>query len=91
MGYTPGTVAPPLAQALRASGIIVRLKAPEFQKILRGTEAPLVVVCRNRFLGRGYRYLTSYKGIAFYTRSSRPLELPPEAEIIEARSIWVPG
>jgi hypothetical protein len=38
-----------------------------------------------------YRYLTSYKGLAFYTRARAPLDLPAGTELVQARKIWVPG
>jgi hypothetical protein len=32
-----------------------------------------------------------YKGLAFYTKSTEPLQLPATAEVIAARSIWTPN
>lgn len=37
-----------------------------------------------------HRYLTPYRGLAFYTRSSKPLTLPAQAEIIAVQSISIP-
>ncbi|MCA1613150.1 MAG: hypothetical protein LC800_03130 [Acidobacteria bacterium] len=31
-----------------------------------------------------------YKGLAFYTKSNAPLALPVGAEVMTAKSIWVP-
>ncbi len=38
-----------------------------------------------------YQYLVGYKGLAFYTRSADPLQLPPSAQVVAAKSIWIPG
>jgi hypothetical protein len=79
-----------IAQAIKASGAIVRLAPEEFQKILNKSEAPLVVVSPPKFLIRRYSYLTSYKGLAFYTASPQSLMLPGRCEVITAGSIWIP-
>jgi hypothetical protein len=80
-----------IAQAIKASGAIVRLEPEEFQKILSRAEAPLVVMAKRLFLARGYSYLTSYKGLAFFTRSREGLPLPGSCEVVWARNIWVPS
>jgi hypothetical protein len=38
-----------------------------------------------------YLYLTSYKGLAFFTKSPEPLILPGGSEVIQAQKIWIPG
>jgi hypothetical protein len=50
-----------------------------------------VVVAKGGFLNRGYQYITSYKGLAFHTKSPDPLMLPPRAEVVQAKGIWIPG
>ena len=42
------------------------------------------------FFGTSYQYLTSYKGLAFYTKSPAPLDLPSDTELVQAKSISVP-
>jgi len=37
-----------------------------------------------------YRYLVSYKGFAFFAKSSEPIHLPAHVETIRAAKIWVP-
>jgi hypothetical protein len=79
-----------IAQAIKASGILVRVEPGDFLKIVRRVENPLVVAARGRFFNRGYQYLTSYKGLAFLTKSPDPLTLPSGAETVQAGSIWIP-
>ena len=43
------------------------------------------------FFGTGYRYLTSDRGLASYTKSGVRPGLPPGAELVPAKAIWVPG
>ena len=43
------------------------------------------------FFSTNYRYLTSCKGLAFFTRAPEPLDLPPGTELIRARKFWMPG
>jgi len=50
---------------------------------------PLVVHAVGGFWKTQYQYLTSYKGLAFYTTSPTALPLP-RAELIAAKSIKMP-
>jgi len=52
---------------------------------------PVIVTSLTGVFTRRHQYLTSYKGLAFYTRSEDPLELPANAELITAKSMWMPG
>ena len=76
--------------AIKASGVVVRLEPAEWLAVLSRTEAPLVVVATGGVFKKHVRYLTSYRGLAFFTKSPQALTLPKMAEIIEARSISVP-
>ena len=78
-----------IANAIKASGVLVRLDSEEFEKILTRVEAPLVVTS-DGFFG-GYKYLTSYRGLAFYTKAREPLSLPADAELVTAKKIWIPS
>jgi hypothetical protein len=80
-----------LIQAVKASGVLVRVQPAEFLRILNRQEEPLVVKAPAGFLQRGWRYLTSYKGLAFFTKSPEMLPLSGRAEVVEAETIWVPG
>ncbi len=80
-----------IAQAIKASGAIVRVESMDFMTILNKVENPLVVHSESKFISTKYHYLTSYKGLIFYTKSTTPLMLRPSAEIIRAKSIWIPG
>jgi len=86
------TSAAVIAQAARANGIIVQIDREAFLNILLNQESPLVVVAPAGFLSFGpkYQFLTSYKGLAFHTTSSQMLDLPPDAEVIEAKRMWIP-
>ena len=80
-----------IAQAIKASGAIVRLDAYDFQRILEKSDTPLVVTGKGGFLGRKYQYLTSYRGLFFFADSTEPLSLPSRSEVIGAKHIWIPG
>ena len=80
-----------IAQAIKASGAIVSLKPPEFQKILDRNPGGVVVIAQSQWFGTTYRYLTSYKGLAFHTKSKEPVPIPSTCEVIAADKIWIPG
>lgn len=90
-GLKSGTAA--ATKALRASGVIVLVEPEEFFRVLhRQQQPPLVVQAVTSFMFvTHYQYLTSYRGLAFYTRSHTPLALPVDCEIVEAGSIWMPA
>ena len=80
-----------IANAIKASGVLVRLEPEEFLKILHRQEEPLVVQSPAGFLQRGWCYLTSYKGLAFFTKSREPLMLSGRALVVSAKSISIPN
>lgn len=90
-GAAAAAIAAAIAQAIKASGTIVRVEPRDFNTILNKADKPLVVVARGGWLKKDYEYLTSYKGLAFFTKSRTALMLPGSAEIISAGQIWIPG
>jgi hypothetical protein len=80
-----------IAQAIKASGVLVRLDPAEFLKIIGRVPDPLVVAATGGLFTKNYQYLMGYKGLAFYTKSSEPLQLPAAAEVIAAKGIWTPN
>ena len=79
-----------MANAIKASGAIVRVESTDFMTILEKTDNPLVVCSESKFISTKYHYLTAYKGLIFYTKSLTQLMLRPSAEIIHAKKIWIP-
>jgi hypothetical protein len=80
-----------IARAVKASGVVVRLKPEEFTTLLGRIAQPLVVYAEGGLFSTNYQYLTSYKGLAFFTKSSEAIPLPAGAELIVAGQIWIPG
>jgi hypothetical protein len=79
-----------IAQAIKASGVIIRISPEEFQKILRKIERPLVVYATGGVFKSNHQYLMSYKGLAFFTKSPSEIMLPVGSETVLAGKIWVP-
>lgn len=90
-GATGAAAATIIAQAIRASGVIVHVEAEAFRNIVERQERPLVVHARGGFLSKSHSYVAGYKGLAFFTKTETPIHLPGTAEVVEARKIWVPG
>ena len=59
--------------------------------MLRSKSASLVISAPGGYLSGGHDYLTSYKGIGFFTNSPNPLTLPEGAEVVAAQKIWIPS
>jgi len=90
MGAAAAAAAAAIANAIKASGVLVNVSPEDFAAILRRTQKPLVVTAEGGFFSTSYKYLTSYKGLAFYTKSPAPLMLPADAEVIKAKGISIP-
>jgi hypothetical protein len=90
MGGAAGAAAA-IAQAIKASGTLVRVDPDHFLRLLNKLEEALVITARGGLFQPRWQYLMPYKGLAFYTGSSEPLPLPGRAEVIEARKIWIPS
>jgi hypothetical protein len=79
-----------IANAIKASGVVVRLGSKDFQAVLRKVEHPLVVYAEGGIFSTNYQYMVNYKGFAFVTKTKAPILLPSEVETVVARKIWLP-
>ncbi len=80
-----------IAEATKASGVIVRVEPADFLLIVELNLEPLAVHATGGFFRTHHQYLTSYRGLAFFTKSSDPLQLPEHCQVVEAQKIWIPG
>jgi hypothetical protein len=90
MGAEAAAVVAAMASAIKASGVIVRVRPDDFFRVLQKAEKPLIIYTKGGFLSAKHQYLTSYKGFAFFTKASDPLQLPSGIEMIVADKIWIP-
>lgn len=91
MAAGAGAAAAAIAQAIKASGVLVRVAPEEFSKILGRAKDPLVVLAEGGLFRKNYQYLAAYKGLTFFTKSDTPLLLPNGAELVTSNRIWIPG
>ncbi len=80
-----------IAQATKASGVIVRIEPEDFLRIVDLNDEPLVVHATGGFFSVKHQYLTSYRGLAFFAKSAEAITLPEHCQIVEAQKIWIPG
>ncbi len=90
MAHGEAAIAAAIANAIKASGVVVRVEAEDFANILQKIERPLIVYSQGGVFSTNHKYLTSYKGLAFFTKSREQLDLPRGAEVIIANKIWAP-
>jgi len=86
-----GAAAAAIAQAIKASGTLVKMQPVEFHKLLGRQSDALVVVAEAGIFGNKYAYLMPYKGLTFFTESRQPLQLGGSVEVVQAEKIWMPG
>jgi hypothetical protein len=91
MGAEAAAIQAAIANAIKASGVVVQVSPEDFQRIVARGEKPLVVCATGGFFSKTYQYLNSYKGFAFFTKSKTPLDLSPKIETVMANKIWIPG
>jgi hypothetical protein len=91
MGAESAAIQAAIANAIKASGVVVQVSAEDFQRIVARGDKPLVICATGGFFSTNYQYLTSYKGFAFFTKSKMPLDLSPKIETVMAEKIWIPG
>jgi hypothetical protein len=94
MGYAGAeatAVQAAIAQAVKASGAIVRVRPEAFMKILSRSEQPLVVTAPGGIFRKNHQYLTGYKGLVFFTQSPTPLSFSMSVETVAAEKIWIPA
>ena len=80
-----------IANAVKAVGVICKVEPQDFVNIVRKVDKPLVVCAEGGFFSKNFQYLTSYKGLAFFTKSPEPIRFASGAEIITAGKILIPG
>jgi hypothetical protein len=78
------------AKAIKASGVVVWITPEDFQTLLLRAKDAIVVQAEGGLFSHKHRYLVSYKGLAFFTKSIEPIQLPSSVEVITASKIWVP-
>lgn len=83
-------VAGAVINAVKASGVLIRVAPDDFQTILRKVESPLVIYAKGGLFSTRHLYLVSHKGFAFFAKSPEPILLPPGVETVVAAKIWVP-
>ena len=79
-----------MANAIKASGVLITVDPENFEAILKKTENPLVVTATGGVFSTHHKYLTSYKGLAFFTKSNHEIELGKDTEVIAAKKISIP-
>lgn len=90
-GAAAAAAAAAVAQAVKASGAIVKVVPEEFQKLLDQNAQGLVVHAVRSFFSTRHKYIMGFKGLAFYTSAREPLNVPRGCQIVEAKRIWIPG
>lgn len=90
MAYVGIAAVAAMNNAIKAMGTIVTVEPEEFLNLLEMVEEPLIVTGMGGVVNKHYQYLTSYKGLAFFTKSVEKLPLPVKAELITAKKIMIP-
>jgi hypothetical protein len=80
-----------VAQAVKASGTIVRVRVEEFRKLLDRNADGLVVHAEGGLFSVKHQYLMGYKGLAFFASSRDKVFIPSSCQVVEAEKIWIPG
>lgn len=85
------TAAAAVANAIKASGVLVKVDPQNFRTLLHRASGAVVVTAEGGMLSTNYQYLLGYKGLAFYTKADAPIPVPGDVELVRAAKIWIPG
>ena len=77
-------------KAIKATGPMVRVEPPDFTLLVYRMTAPLVVIAKTGVFRTYYRYLTSYRGLLFYTTSPKQIRFAAPVELVTAKKIRIP-
>jgi hypothetical protein len=91
MAASAAAAAAAIANAIKASGVLVTVEPEDFTRLLGLAKEPLIVVAEGGLFRSNFQYLMSFKGLAFFTKSATPLTLPEGAELVSASRISIPG
>ncbi len=80
-----------IANAIKSFGVVVTVENRDFLSVIQKVERPLVVMSGKSLFSPSYKYVSVYKGLAFYTKSAGPLMLPSGAELVTSKSIRMPS
>ncbi len=79
-----------VANAIKACGTVIRVEPDEFIKLVSRQETPLIVIHAGGLFSTSYKYMTSYRGLAFHCKSPTELRLPEKTELIHASKMSIP-
>ena len=91
MGAEAAAIMAIIANAIKASGTVVKIEPDEFAKILARIEKPLVIYAEGGLISTNHQYMVSYKGFAFYTKADDQIALPKNTEVVVTDKIWIPS
>ncbi len=80
-----------VAQAIKASGAIVKISPEGFKALLQRAKEPLVIVSQGGLISKKFEYLMGYKGLVFFTSSKEQFGFTSGVELVTAEKIWIPG
>ncbi|MEQ9454817.1 MAG: hypothetical protein RLN76_09540 [Phycisphaeraceae bacterium] len=80
-----------IANAIKASGVIVQVEEASFMTLLDLADEPLVVHAEGGFFRKQHQYLFSVRGLAFYCKVDSAIRLPEHALLVESKKVWIPG
>lgn len=74
----------------QSMGQAIIVSPEDFLSILQRQQEPLVVETWTKIYvyKKNYQYVTSYKGLTFFTHSPTMLPIPANCEIIQPRATW---
>ena len=76
-------------EALKAMGPIIVLEPGDFLRILEKNPDGLVIHTPGGLMSKN-KYITSYKGLIFFTKTKDHLELPANIEMMVSKKMSIP-
>ena len=73
------------------SSVVISVETDEFMRLLKEAGNPVVIHQPSKWWQPYNRYLLTYRGMTFYTRTKEELVISKYADTVQAKSFYVPG
>ena len=79
-----------ISNAVKACGALIKIEPEAFESLLTIIDDPLVVASEGGFFTKHMKYLVSYRGLIFHTKSKEPLPFDKSVLILPAKKMSIP-
>ncbi len=89
-GASGAAIAAAISNVIKACGSLIKIEPKAFESLVAIIEDPLVVSAEAGFFTKHFKYLVSYRGLVFHTKSNERLNFDKNVLELPAKKISIP-